>query len=129
MLALDTSILIRYLANDDPQQSSRAKTLVDTTHVFVSTTVLLETEWVLRSSYRLPRLQCAASLRSFAGLPHVRLADPSVIATALDLMDAGMDFADAVHLQAARECDALISFDRDLAKVAARLGTLPVRAP
>ena len=51
MLAFDTNIIVRYLTGDHPQQSRKAKALIDSEHIFVCTTVLLETEWVLRSVY------------------------------------------------------------------------------
>jgi predicted nucleic acid-binding protein len=44
-------------------------------------------------------------------------------------MQAGMDFADALHLAKASGCDAFVSFDRDFARAANRLGTVKVRAP
>ena len=40
-------------------------------NVFVSTTVLLESEWVLRSAYGLAAKEIAMALRAFAGLPGV----------------------------------------------------------
>ena len=51
MLAIDTNIVVRYLTADHPEQSPKAKWLIDGEEVFVCTTVLLETEWVLRSVY------------------------------------------------------------------------------
>jgi predicted nucleic acid-binding protein len=57
------------------------------------------------------------------------LEDPTPIARALDWMECGMDFADALHLAKAEGCASFLSFDRQLAAAADRLGTLPVRAP
>ena len=51
MLAIDTNLILRYLTGDRPEQSPKARTLIDNEEVFVCTTVLLETEWVLRSAY------------------------------------------------------------------------------
>src|SRR5271165_3450212 len=51
MLAIDTNLVVRYLVGDDPGQAARARSLIDNNDVFVCTTVLLETEWVLRSVY------------------------------------------------------------------------------
>lgn len=128
MLAVDTNIVVRYLAGDDPTQSGLAKTLIDG-DVFVSMTVIMETEWVLRSVYEVDARRCAKIVRDFAGLPTVTLEDAASVAQALDWMDGGMDFADALHLVKAKNCEALMSFDRRFAKVAKRLGTLPVRLP
>jgi predicted nucleic-acid-binding protein len=97
--------------------------------VYVCTTVLLETEWVLRRGYRFSRDQIIAALTAFAGLPHVTLEDPALIAKALDWMRGGMDFAGALHLAKADGCEAFISFDQRFAAVANALSEVKVRAP
>jgi predicted nucleic-acid-binding protein len=129
MLAIDTNLVVRYLTADHPEQSARAKALIEGAEVFVCTTVMLETEWVLRSAYGFATNQIAPAIRGFAGLSQVSVEDPALIALALDWMERGMDFADALHLAKAGECEAFISFDRRLAEAAARLGRVPVRAP
>jgi predicted nucleic-acid-binding protein len=129
MLAIDTNLVVRYLTADHPGQSARAKALIEGAEVFVCTTVVLETEWVLRSAYSFATSQIAPAIRAFAGLPQVSVEDPALIALALDWMERGMDFADALHLAKAAGCEAFISFDRRLAAAAARLGRVPVRAP
>jgi predicted nucleic acid-binding protein len=40
-----------------------------------------------------------------------------------------MDFADALHMAASRHCEAFVSFDRDLAKIAEQVGAREVRRP
>lgn len=52
MLAVDTNIVVRLLVADDPVQSQIAAGLFRQHPIFIALTVLLETEWVLRSSYR-----------------------------------------------------------------------------
>ena len=98
MLAVDTNVIVRYLTRDDTEQFAKANALISGEHVHVCTTVLLETEWVLRRGYRCSREQVIAALIAFAGLPRVTLEDPSSTATALDWTRRGMDFADALHL-------------------------------
>ena len=51
MIAIDTNLVVRYLSGDHPEQSARARALVDQNPVFVGLTVVLEVEWVLRSAY------------------------------------------------------------------------------
>jgi predicted nucleic acid-binding protein len=51
MLAIDTNVVVRYLTGDDPDQAAKARRIVDGEAVLVTTTVLLETEWVLRGAY------------------------------------------------------------------------------
>ncbi len=129
MRAIDTNVIVRYLTSDHPEQSPQARALIDSDDVFVCTTVLLETEWVLRAAYGYPSAQVGAALRAFAGLPQVILEDPALAATALDWMARGMDFADALHLAKAEGCAAFVSFDRRLAKVAKGLSQVEVRQP
>jgi predicted nucleic acid-binding protein len=129
MLAIDTNVIVRYLTGDHPEQAARARALIESEDVFVATTVLLETEWVLRSVYGYAAENLARAFRAFAGLPGVTLEDPALIARALEWMERGMDFADALHLTKADDCEAFVSFDRRLAAAAARLGAPRVRAP
>jgi predicted nucleic acid-binding protein len=129
MLAIDTNVIVRYLADDHPSQSVRAKALIDAETVFVSVTVLLETEWVLRSVYNYAAGPLAKALRAFAGLPHVVIEDASSVAQALDWMEGGLDLADALHFTRAKLCDAFITFDQRFARNANRLGGITVRAP
>jgi predicted nucleic acid-binding protein len=129
MLAIDTNLIVRYLTGDHPTQSAQARKLIDSEEVFVCTTVLLETEWVLRSVYHYAGVLLARALRAFAGLPHVNLEDAAVAAQALDWMESGMDFADALHLAKARGCDAFVSFDQRFARAANKRSAIKVRAP
>jgi len=127
MLAVDTNVIVRYLTRDHLQQSRKAKTLIDSEHVFVCATVLLETEWVLRSVYGFTPTEIVKALTAFAGLPGVILEDEAMIAKALDWTARGMDFADALHLVKAQGSDAFVSFDRRLARTAKELSDIAVR--
>lgn len=119
MRAVDTNVVIRYLTGDDQVQAVKAKAVFDGGDIFISTTVLLETEWVLRSSYGFTANEVSTALRALAGLPDIRIESPSVLHEALDRVDDGMDFADALHLGAASQCEAFLTFDQRLIKLAA----------
>jgi predicted nucleic-acid-binding protein len=129
MLAIDTNILVRYLTGDHPKQSRQARTLVGGNDVFVSVTVMLETEWVLRSVYGHTPLQVSRALRAFAGLARVAVESPAVIGRAFDQVERGMDFADALHLGGADNCAAFVTFDKKLVKTARKAGLDTVREP
>jgi predicted nucleic-acid-binding protein len=129
MRAVDTNLVVRYLTRDDPEQSPRARALINGGPVFMPVTVVLETEWVLRSSSRLPRAARAEALRSFVGLPTVTVGDADAVSAALDLFEGGMDFADALHLALASGCDAFATFDRMLVKAAEAAGIPGVQEP
>ena len=127
MLAVDTNIIVRYLTADHPEQLAKASALIRSEDVYVCTTVLLETEWVLRRGYRFSRDQIIAGLTAFAGLPRVTLEDSALIAKALAWMRAGLDFVDALHLAKAGGGEAFVSFDQRFAAVANALSEVKVR--
>lgn len=131
MLAVDTNVLVRIITEDDAEQSPRARRLVAENEVFISKTVLLELEWVLRRTYRLPADEVLQHLRSVARLSQATVEDAIQVADALDWSDQGMDFADALHLAAAtaRDCEALASFDRKLAAAAKKVKAGKVKVP
>jgi predicted nucleic-acid-binding protein len=104
MLAIDTNLVVRYLTGDHPKQSMRARKLIDAGGIYVAITVMLETEWILRSVYEYPPADVCSALRAFAGLPGMTIEDESLVATALDRVERGMDFADALHLGKASHC-------------------------
>jgi predicted nucleic acid-binding protein len=129
MLAIDANVIVRYVVGDHRAQSARAKALIESADIFVPTSVLLETEWVLRGAYGFLRQEIAAALAAFAGLPSVTLENPASVAKAIQWAGEGMDFADALHLANAQSCDAFASFDRQFAKAANALSQVKVRAP
>ncbi|QPC94150.1 type II toxin-antitoxin system VapC family toxin [Mesorhizobium sp. INR15] len=122
MLAIDTNLVVRYLTGDHPKQSPRARALIDGQPVFVAVTVVLEVEWVLRSAYGYALPEIARALRAFGGLPTVEMEDATIVSSALDLADAGMDFADALHLGKSAHCTGFATFDRKLIKAAHAAG-------
>lgn len=121
MIALDTNVVVRLLADDDPAQTRRARKLLESRTALVLPTVLVETEWVLRGAYDIPRPQIAASLRKLLGLPSVALANAIAVAQALEWFEAGLDFADAMHLALAGDAEEFVTFDARLAKRAHRI--------
>jgi predicted nucleic-acid-binding protein len=129
MLAVDTNVLVRFLTGDHPVQSARARALVANHQVFVCATVLLETEWVLRSGYGYAAPKIREAFGILAGAPNVVLEDPALVSQALEWMQAGMDFADALHLSKAQNCEAFVSFDREFVRIASRAADVKVRAP
>src|SRR4051812_3237591 len=79
MLAIDTDVVVRYLTNDHPEQSARARRLIDSQPIFVAITVILEVEWVLRSAYGYEQPAIVNALRVFGGLPTVEMEDAAIL--------------------------------------------------
>lgn len=125
MIALDTNVVVRLLVRDDPEQTERAAAMVRDHPLLVTATVLLETEWVLRSRYRVPRPAIAQALRRLVDLEQLTLDHPTVVARALAWFEAGLDFADALHLAASHAAHDFATFDQALAREAGAIGTAP----
>ena len=129
MRAVDTNVVIRFLVADEKRQAKKARAAIEAGDIFIATTVFLESEWVLRSAYGFGADRIAGALRGIAGLPGITVEEPPRLARALDWMADGMDFADALHLVGAEGCDAFLSFDKNLARKAARRSAVSVKAP
>ena len=129
MRALDTNVLARFFVDDadDAQAAKQRPAAVSTMseRSFVSVTVLLELEWVLRGFYELPTKDISRVLRALAGIPHVTLEDRDAVLAAVDAFDKGFDFADALHLARSSRAAGFATFDKRLAKRAKALALLP----
>jgi len=119
VIALDTNIIVRLIVDDDAEQVARARRMIESGPVVLSATVLLETEWVLRSSYGVEAGRINAAIRRLCGLGNVHVTDEAAVDRALDLHARGFDFADALHL-AATPAQKFATFDRRLKSRAAR---------
>jgi predicted nucleic-acid-binding protein len=129
MKALDTDVLARFFV-DDPEDAQAAKqrpaaVAALSERCFVSVTVLLELEWVMRGFYELPAKDSSRVLRALAGIRHVTLEDRDAVLAAIDAFDKGLDFADALHWARSTRAAAFATFDRRLAKRAQGLALSP----
>lgn len=129
MRAIDTNVIVRFVAGDDEDQSPRARAALQSGDLFLSLSVILETEWVLRSAFGYGRGTIADTLEMIAGLNGLTIDQPEVLAQAIDWHREGMDFADALHLASADGCEAMLSFDSGLNRAASKVGAMPVLSP
>jgi predicted nucleic-acid-binding protein len=111
VIAVDTNIVVRYLVEDDPIQTDRAEAMLRSGAVLVPTTVLLETAWVLRSSYRFERTAIVDGITKLLGLPGVEFEDSGTAGQGARLVRAAGDFADALHLASSGRAEAFATFD------------------
>jgi predicted nucleic-acid-binding protein len=102
MLGIDTNILVRFLVRDDEAQFEKARKLIKREtaagrRVFVSQLVLLETEWVLRSRYRLAKIQRIETISALLDATDLQFEDEPAVEEALfTWKDASADFADCL---------------------------------
>ena len=73
MIAVDTNVLARYVANDDTAQSAKALQVMRHEDIFIPKTVLLELEWVLRGGYKFERTAIRGAIAGILGLPNLTL--------------------------------------------------------
>lgn len=131
MTGLDTNVLARYLAQDDPDQSPVAAALIDELTEadpgYISLVTMVELYWVLRRAYRVSASRCAEVLEGLLDARELRVGQGSVVRAALSAGHAGLDFSDAVivELGQAAGCAHTVTFDRR----AARGGAMQLLGP
>jgi predicted nucleic-acid-binding protein len=126
MLGVDTNVLIRYLVRDDQAQYVKARRLIDREvaqgePVLVNLLVLLETEWVLRSIYKLAKAEIVATFSAMLNTAELAFEDERSIERALySWTESAADFTDC--LIEARNlnlgCRATATFDGKALKLA-----------
>lgn len=129
MRSLDTNVLARFFIDDadDPQAARQRPAAIAalSARAFVSVSVLLELEWVMRGFYALPRRDIARVVRALAGIEHITIEDRDAVLGALEAFEAGLDFADALHVARSARAATFATFDRKLARRAKRLALSP----
>ncbi|MFT0533690.1 PIN domain-containing protein [Castellaniella hirudinis] len=126
MAALDTNVLVRWLVNDDARQSAAVLALLDTQCgqgqlLFVPITVVLETEWVLRSRYGFDRLSITAAFDALLCTAELEFQHEAALEQALWFFrrTGAPDFADCLHAALVGEAvqGPLLTFDKKAAKI------------
>jgi predicted nucleic-acid-binding protein len=125
-VAVDTNIALRLLIDDGTAQRAAADRLAREHHLVIVPTVLLETEWVLRSVMRLSREAIVAGFEKLLGLTTATFLQLDEVTSAIDAFRSGCDFADALHAALAENVEAFATLDREFAR---RAGSFPFPAP
>jgi predicted nucleic-acid-binding protein len=121
--AVDTNVLLRFLVDDGSGHVASARRIFAEGRVFVPLSVMLESEWVLRSNFGFRRSQICDAFDRLLGLDTVTVQEIEIVETALSSTRDGMDFADALHLHSSANCDAFYTFDKKLIRKAIKLET------
>ena len=106
MIAIDTNILVRVLVND-PQadtQCQLARQLLKTNNaIWVCRIVLVETVWVLQSTYKFSKDQIIGVLEKLIAHPNIHLEDAANLDNVLTLYSASnAGFSDCLILDNAQ---------------------------
>ena len=120
MIGLDTNVLVRYMAQDDPIQSKIAtdfieRRLTDSDPGFTSIVAMAETAWVLQHAYGLSGAEVARAIERTLQADVLVIENEQEIFTAMVALKEGRgSFADALiaALGARAGCSATVTFDR-----------------
>jgi predicted nucleic-acid-binding protein len=126
MIGLDTNVVVRYLAQDDPIQSRQATQLIERTLTeenpgFVSLVAMAETVWVLERAYGLSDRAIAAAIEAMLATDVLEIESEQEVYTAMiALKDGSGSFADALigALGTKAGCTHTFTFDRHAARLA-----------
>jgi predicted nucleic-acid-binding protein len=120
MRAVDTNVVVRLVARDDPKQVAAAEAFV-AAGAWVSHLVLVEAIWVLASVYGLGSAAIATAVEMLLNHRNLALQDQDAVAAALRHYRnrPAVEFSDCLVLEVARRAGHLPlgTFDRDLSKL------------
>lgn len=122
---IDTSVLLRYLSQDDPVRGPHAFALLRRIELgeeqaITSQLVIFEAIFTMRSRYRIPKEQIRAGVQAILDLRGLHVPDKHLLYEALDLfVERNIPFADAfnaLYMQA-RGVSEIYAWDHDYNRV------------
>jgi len=127
MIGLDTNVVVRYLAQDDPVQSSKATELIERGLIeqvpgFVSVVAMVETVWVLERIYGLTTEEIAAAIECMLAVDVLVVEREQEVFTAMIAVKEGRgSFAHALigELGARVGCSHTATFDQKALRLTA----------
>ncbi len=130
MIAIDTNLLVRLAVRDDSAQLARVRALLAKETALILSSVLLETEWVLRARYQLQPAEIAKFFEFLASSEGLDFENPPAALAAIAAYGEGMAFADALHAATATQRNlAFYTFDAPLKRKAGRIKGAQIRTP
>jgi predicted nucleic-acid-binding protein len=120
VIGLDTNIVVRYLAQDDPVQSAKAtqifeRRLTEEEPGFVSLVTMVETVWVLDTVYGLSTREIARAVEQMLQADTLVVQNEQEVFTAMIALKSGEgSFADALvgALGKWAGCGSTLTFDK-----------------
>ena len=137
MIGLDTNVVVRYLTQDDADQSAKAtdlfeRGLTEDEPGFVSVVAMVETAWVLERVYKLTAKELAAAIERILEVNVLLVESEQEVFTAMIAVKEGRgSFADALigALGTKVGCSHTVTFDQKALRLPAfRRVQLPLRA-
>ncbi len=131
MIGLDTNIIIRYLTQDDLQQSKLATQIIENElntdkQGFISLVVLVELIWVLSSCYKLSKSELISIINQLLMTKQFKIEQVEHAFKALRKWQQGKgDFSDALIAVLAHNtgCEYTLTFDKKAVSLGMRLAS------
>lgn len=125
MIGLDTNVVVRYLAQDDPKQSPKATALIESLTQempgYITIVALVEIVWVLIGRYVTTKQDLIKILETLLRTNEIVVERSETVWKALHLYAGSKaDFADCLIERLGRDaqCDHTVTFDVVAAKAA-----------
>ena len=123
MIGLDTNVLVRFFAQDDPRQSPKAKELIDSLTAaepgWVGVTTIVELVWVISRKLHGDRKTVTTILSRLLTREEIVIEQSGLVERALQQYRKGAaDFADCLIAASAHAagCSRTVTFDRRAAR-------------
>ena len=118
---VDTNVMLRYLLNDDAQQSAVASRMLsdNSLEFIIPTYVLNEVIWFLKYSLKVKRLELISLISDLLARDNFMLSNEEV-KVVLNFLQSGGDFADGVIAYQVSQYNnaSLLTFDKKAQKIA-----------
>ena len=127
MIALDTNVILRFLTRTPETHFKAARALFESGGLFISSPVIFEVFFTLTGTVlAVADADALDALDALFALPGVTVQDRAAFETAIGYARQGLPFKDACVLAFSHPASELVTFDRQFAKRANKLGMLPV---
>jgi len=125
MTGLDTNVLVRYLAQDDPVQARTASRFIEEqcsaeSPGFINHIVLCELIWVLKRCYAVKQEQVLQVIEQLLRTVQFKVQDPEIVWAALRQSRKGKaDFPDCLigRINISHGCQKTVTFDQAAAEI------------
>ena len=125
MIGLDTNVLVRYIAQDDPKQSAVATNLINSLTKehpgFITVVSMVELVWVMQSCYKSTKMEIVNILEAILATRELIIENAETVIRAKHLYSrTGADFSDCLIERSANKagCEYSVTFDIDAIKYA-----------
>jgi predicted nucleic-acid-binding protein len=123
VIGIDTNVLVRYVMQDDPEQTRAATRFMDALNTHrpghISSVAMAELTWVLKTTYGATREELADAIEALLAADAIIVEHADCAHRALAaLRSAGADFADAfvAAIDSNAGCAETVTFDKDAAR-------------